>query len=84
MEQYKETVLLPLYYQYSEHRGTDGPQVQQKYEKIYRLLDGFSFAKRDALECAVNELCGTADRIAFLDGVRIGARLMRELTGEWE
>ena len=84
MEQHTNSALLPLYHHYAENRGVDGTQMRLKYKQLYGMLADFSPEKRDAVEVAVNELCCMTDCIAFLDGLRLGARLMRELMDEKE
>ena len=68
-----------LYRHYMESRGADGEEVNRCYKKLYQLLEEFPRQKRNSIECAVNELCATVERIAFLDGMHGGAKLLLEL-----
>ena len=68
-----------LYRHYMENRGADGEEVNRYYKKLYQLLEEFPRQKQNSIECAVNELCATVERTAFLDGIRTGAKLLLEL-----
>ena len=68
-----------LYRHYMESRGADGEEVNWCYKKLYQLLEEFSRQKQNSIECAVNELCATVERIAFLEGMHSAAKLILEL-----
>ena len=68
-----------LYRHYMESRGPDGEEVNRRYQKLYQLLEEFPRQKQNSIECAINELCATVEKIAFLDGVCSGAKLLLEL-----
>lgn len=69
-----------LYWGYIESRGTDGEDINRCYRKLEQLLQEFPWKKQNDIQCAVNELGSVMERLAFLDGVRSGAKLMLELT----
>ena len=68
-----------LYRHYMESRGADGEEVNRCYKKLYQLLEELPRQKQSAIECAVNELCATVERITFLEGMHSGAKLILEL-----
>ena len=68
-----------LYRHYMESRGADGEEVNRCYQKLYQLLQEIPRQRQNSVECAVNELCATVERIAFLDGMHSGAKLILEL-----
>ena len=68
-----------LYRHYMESRGADGAEVNRCYKKLYQLLQEFPRQKQNSIECAVNELCATVEKVAFLDGMHSGAKLLLEL-----
>ena len=79
MQQQSNSWMDAIYWQYMHSKGTDGEEVNRCYEEIYRRLHTLSRRQQMQVECAVNELGATLERIAFLDGVRIGAKLLMEL-----
>ena len=68
-----------LYRHYMESRGADGEEVSRYYKKLYQLLEKLPRQKQNSIECAVNELCATVEKVAFLDGMHSGAKLLLEL-----
>ena len=68
-----------LYWAYVDSRGVDGAEICQCYQKLEQLLQELPWKKQNEIQCAVNELCATVERTAFLDGLRSGAKLMLEL-----
>lgn len=83
MERQKEimdrTRLQPIYFQYMETKGADEGEVARYYEKLYQLLREFSWREQNSIQCAVNELGAEIEKMAFLDGVCTGAKLMMDL-----
>ncbi len=75
----KSIQLDTLYHHYMENQGEGGEEVKRCYKKLHQLLEDFSFQKQNDLECVVNELYAIVERIAFLDGLHTGAKLILEL-----
>lgn len=74
-----ETQMEALYWAYIDSRGIDGEEICQCYQKLGQLLQELPWKKQNDIQCAVNELGAVMERLAFLDGVRSGAKLMLEL-----
>ena len=68
-----------LYWAYIDSRGMDGEEICQCYQKLEQLLQELPWKKQNDVLCAVNELGAVLERIAFLDGIRSGAKLMQQL-----
>ena len=68
---------------YEEYMNTD-PVDQARIGRCYRQMESYirelPFESRDQISCSMIALCAEQERIAFLDGVRTGARLVLELT----
>ena len=79
MQQQSSSWMDAIYWQYVHSKGPDSEEVKRCYEKLNRHLQNLSRQQQNHVECAVNELGAMLERVAFLDGVRIGAKLLMEL-----
>ena len=78
-EEIEKTLLDILFYDYLENCGREGESVRQCYAEVYAALEGLPPERADTAECSINRLCAEKERIAFVNGCRVGARLMGEL-----
>ena len=74
-----ESVLTMLYEAYSECNRLDDAQIKGDFEELYRLMNGMELQEMDKIIYPVCMLCRKHERIGFVEGVKIGIMLEREL-----
>ena len=57
-------------------------EVQSSFQKVEQCVLSLPFQQADEIRSAVYMACGEYEKLAFLDGVAVGAKLMLELTGK--
>ncbi len=73
------SVLDLLYTAYAETQTDNPEEIKQAYQRLDDLLQDVSFEMNNAVFSIVSKIqCSTEER-TFLDGVRIGAHLVKEL-----
>ena len=60
--------------------GEDSKQIRELMGKIDNALGPLPFAQKDAIFTTIVKLCVEYQHDAFLDGLRMGTRLIWELT----
>lgn len=73
------SVLELLYTAYAETQTDDPEDVKQAYQRLDDLLQDVSLDLNNAVFSLVCQIQCTGEEQAFLDGVRIGAHLLKEL-----
>lgn len=68
-----------LYAEYMNTDPVDQARIDRHYQQVEQYIQDLPFENRNHINCIMNALCVEQDRIAFLDGVRTGARLILEL-----
>ena len=72
--------LLELLYEiYTEYNGIENGYIRDKYRELREQYAHLSDREFDVLFDRVGSLCCAHERAAFLEGVRVGARLLAEL-----
>ena len=74
-----ETVLDQLYQVYAESHESDPPEIRDGFKELDKFLEGLSLDDNNAVWNLCCQLCTAYEYKAFLDGLRYGAYLMREL-----
>lgn len=75
-----DTVLELLYNTYYEHVCTDDTdEIKQAFDDLYNALSDKSLKEKDAIIDLVCDLCHLHQQSGFIDGVKIGMKLMGEL-----
>ena len=74
-----ETVLDQLYQVYAESHESDPPEIRDGFKELDKFLEGLSPDDNNAVWNLCCQLCTAYEYKAFLDGLRYGAYLMREL-----
>ena len=74
-----ETVLDQLYHAYAESHENDPPEIRDGFKELDNLLGELSLDDNNAVWNLCCKLCTAYERKAFLDGLKYGAHLMREL-----
>ena len=77
-----ETVLEFLWSAHSYVNPVDNDFIREKLEKLEPISKALSFEDANLMDDAIAALCFETERLAFLEGVRVGARLVMELEGK--
>lgn len=76
----KYSSVLDLLYQfYSELRPIDNLKIRRQFQALEEYFSTLSQEENDKIFGIICHLCGDCERQAFLEGLRLGARLMAEL-----
>ena len=73
------TVLDQLYQAYQESHESDPPDIRDSFRELDDLLGHLPFEDNNAVFNLCCRLCTAYEHNAFLDGLRYGAYLTREL-----
>ena len=57
-------------------------EVQTCFQRVDQCIRELPFQQADEIRSAVYIACGEYEKLAFLDGVAVGAKLVLELTGK--
>lgn len=71
-----ETVLHLMYYLYGNRKETITEEMSCSYEAVKDSIAHLDFQRQDAILCAVNALSAQYERMAFCDGLVVGANLI--------
>ena len=74
-----ETLLEFLWSAYSYVNPIDNDYMREKMEKMEPVLKPLSFEDANLIDDTIAALCFEIERLAFVEGVRVGARLAMEL-----
>lgn len=75
-----ESILEVLFDAYNESSGFDNAAIKADFEELYRLMNGKSLKEIDEIIHAVCTLCRDHEKAGFIEGVRIGSKLYREMS----
>ena len=74
-----ESVLEVLFDAYNESSGFDNAAIKADFEELYRLMNGKPLKESDEIIYAVCTLCRDHEKAGFIEGVRVGMHLFRDL-----
>ncbi|MDO5151906.1 MAG: hypothetical protein Q4D50_00900 [Eubacteriales bacterium] len=74
-----ESVMEFLYWNYAENNPIDNQKIQNSFAKLRRQYPHLSLEEFDPIFTTVSGLCEEHERLAFLEGLRLGVTLMTEL-----
>lgn len=74
-----ESVLEVLFDAYNESSGFDNVVIKADFEELYRLMNGKSLKEIDEIIYAVCTLCRNLEKAGFIEGVKVGISLVKEL-----
>lgn len=74
-----ESVLTLLYEVHNELNTMDNDQIKMDFNELYRAMNGMSLKEIDQIIYPVCILCRDHEKAGFLEGVKIGIRLRKEL-----
>ena len=74
-----ETVVDQIYQAYAESHESDPLEIRDGFKELDNLLGELSLDDNNAVWNICCQLCTAYERKAFLDGLKYGAHLMKEL-----
>ena len=74
-----ESILEVLFDAYNESSGFDNAAIKADFEELYRLMNGKTLKEIDEIIYAVCTLCRDHEKAGFIEGVKIGMSLAKEL-----
>ena len=76
---YIHSLLEMLFTEYCQVNPVTDHRVRDRFEELEDQLDSLAFRDKDQVISTAGNLCFAAEESAFLEGVRVGARLVAEL-----
>ena len=74
-----ESILEVLFDAYNESSGFDNAAIKADFEDLYRLMNGKPLKEIDDIIYAVCTLCRDHEKVGFIEGIKTGVALVREL-----
>lgn len=74
-----ESILEMLYEFHNENSPYDNEQIKADFNELYQLMNGMSLREMDKIIYPVCTLCRDHERAGFVEGVKLGVQLIREL-----
>ena len=74
-----QNILDLLYDAYNDTTGMDNEAIKADFEKLYQLMNGKPLQEIDEIIYAVCTLCRDHEREGFIEGVKVGMRLAKEM-----
>ena len=74
-----ESILEVLFDAYNESSGFDNAAIKADFEKLYRLMTGKPLKEIDEINYAVCTLCRDHEKAGFIEGIKVGMSLAKEL-----
>ena len=74
-----ESILEVLFDVYNESSGFDNAAIKADFEELYRLMNGRPLKEIDELIYAVCTLCRDHEKAGFIEGIKIGFRIVYEI-----
>ena len=75
-----QNILDLLYDAYNATTGMDNEAIKADFEELYQLMNGKSLQEIDEIIYAVCTLCRDHEKAGFIEGVKVGMSLARELS----
>ena len=75
-----DSVLAMLYEAYSECNQMEDTQIKAAFEELYRQMNGMELHEMDRILDPVCSLCRSHERAGFVEGVKVGVTLSKELS----
>lgn len=74
-----DTVLEMIYECYNENHPYDNEEINADFNELYRQMNGMALREMDKIIYPVCKLCRDHEKAGFIEGVKIGIRLLNEL-----
>ena len=75
-----DSVLAMLYEAYSECNQMEDAQIKAAFEELYHQMNGMELHEMDRILDSVCALCRSHERAGFVEGVKVGVTLSKELS----
>ena len=76
-----ESVLGMLYEYHNENNSYDNEQIKADFSELYQQMNGIPLREMDKIIYPVCKLCRDHERAGFVEGIKVGIRLLAELEG---
>lgn len=74
-----DTVLEMIYECYNENHPYDNEEIKADFNELYRQMNGMALREMDKIIYPVCKLCRDHEKAGFIEGIKIGIRLLNEL-----
>ena len=74
-----QSILEVLFDAYNESAGFDNATIKADFEELYQLMKGKPLKEIDEIIYAVCTLCRDHEKAGFIEGVKVGMSLTKEL-----
>ena len=74
-----ESILEVLFDAYNDTTGMDNEAIKAAFEKLYQIMNGKPLQEIDEIIYAVCTLCRDHEKAGFIEGVKVGMSLAKEL-----
>ena len=74
-----ESILEVLFDAYNESSGFDNTAIKADFEELYQLMNGKFLKEIDDIIYAVCTLCRDHEKTGFIEGIKVGMSLAKEL-----
>ncbi len=75
-----ESVLSMLYECHNENNPYDNEQIKEDFNELYQQMNGMELREMDKIIYPVCKLCRDHERAGFIEGVRLGVRLLHDIS----
>lgn len=77
-----ETVLDQLYEAYFQSHESDPQEIRDGFQQLDQYLESLPLKNNNDVFTLVCHLCSAYEKKAFIDGLKYGAHLMKEICGK--
>ena len=74
-----ESLLEMLFNVYTEFNGFDNKIIREDFNALYTAMNGKTLREMDQIIYPVCTLCRDHEKVGFLEGVKVGIRLSKEI-----
>ena len=74
-----ESILEVLFDVYNESSGFDNAAIKADFKELYQLMNGKPLKEIDEIIYAVCTLCRDYEKAGFIEGIKVGMNIAREL-----
>ena len=74
-----ESVLTMLYEYHNENSPYDNEQIRTDFNELYQQMNGMPLQEMDKIIYPVCKLCRDHEKAGFVQGIKIGIQLQKEL-----
>ena len=77
-----DSILGLLYECYNENHPYDNEEIKADFNALYQAMNGMPLREMDKVIYPVCKLCRDHERSGFVEGIKVGLRLEKELAEE--